>query len=138
MGSQYTFSAEVKFKLFKMKTLFLLTFALLFSVLNEVKAQVLIEEVIADTACLCLKKINTDTLSATKINAAFNNCLNQAIAINQNAIIESYNSGEQGKKMDESNPNNGRLMIKIQAVLAKKCSDYERVYGKIKSAHQQR
>jgi len=122
-----------------MKTLFLLTITALFSFTNEIQAQgALIEDVIADTACNCLKQINTDTLSATKINAAYNKCLSDAIVKNQNAIIESYNSGEQGKKIDESNPNNTRLMIKVQNVVARKCPDYQRVNSKIKNASQQR
>ena len=120
-----------------MKTLFLLTFTLLLSVLNEVKAQVLLEDVIADTACACLHKIKTDT-ATTKINVEFNNCLNQAIAKNKEAIMESHKSGEQGKELDKENPKSDQLQIKVVAVLAKKCSDYQRVYGKIKSAHQQR
>ena len=120
-----------------MKTLFLLTFTLLLSVLNEVKAQALLEEVIAYTACICLQKIKTDS-AATKITGAFNDCLNQAIAKNREAIIESHKSGEQGKEIDKENPKSDQLQIKVVAVLAKKCNDYERVYGKIKSAHQQR
>ncbi|MFZ9848335.1 MAG: hypothetical protein ACO3EE_09335 [Flavobacteriales bacterium] len=121
-----------------MKTFFLLTFTLLLSVCTNLNAQVLLEDVIADTACICLKKINTDTLSATKIKVEFNSCLNQAIAKNQAAIMESHKSGEQGKEIDKENPKSDQLQIKVVAVLAKKCNDYERVYGKIKSAHQQR
>ena len=123
-----------------MKTFILLTLTTFLSLSSiETKAQgALIEDVIADTACNCLKTINTDTLSPTKINAAYNKCLSDAIVKNQTAIIESYNSGEQGKKMDENNPNNTRLMIRVQAVVARKCSDYQRVNSKIRNASQQR
>ena len=103
----------------------------------SLSAQIQIEDVIADTACNCLKKINTDS-SASKVNAMRNACLNEAQAKNQAAIIESYQSGEQGKKMDESNPDNGRLMVKVYTVLMSKCPEYERVTRKIKSEHQRR
>ncbi|MCX6181005.1 MAG: hypothetical protein NT150_03635 [Bacteroidetes bacterium] len=104
---------------------------------QNLSAQINIEDVIADTACACLQKIKTDSAS-TKISAEYNNCMAQAVLKNSQAIIDSYNSGEQGKKIDEQNKDNGRLMIKTQNVLAKKCPDYDRVYGKIRSMHQSR
>ncbi len=109
--------------------------ALLFS--TSLNAQINIEDVIADTACLCLQKIKTDSITQG-INAQFNTCMSEAVNKNKAAIMESYNSGEQGKKMDEQNKDNGRLMIKTQNVLAKKCSDYDRVYGRVRSMHQSR
>ncbi|MFM7024300.1 MAG: hypothetical protein ACKOXB_15110 [Flavobacteriales bacterium] len=120
-----------------MKKLFLLFTAIFLSA--GLQAQINIEDVIADTACICLQKIKTDsTATSTKLNAAFNACLSEALLKNKDAIIESYNSGEQGKKMDENNKDNGRLMIKTQNVLARKCPDYDRVYGRIRSMHQSR
>ena len=104
---------------------------------QSLSAQINIEDVIADTACICLQKINTETTS-TKISAEYNACMSEAVNKNKQAIMDSYNSGEQGKKIDEQNRDNGRLMIKTQNVLAKKCSDYDRVYGKIRSMHQSR
>ena len=127
-----------KKQLLFMKTISCLcTFIILTIAAQNLSAQINIEDVIADTACICLQKIKTDS-SSTKINAQFNTCLSEAINKNKLAIIESYNSGEQGKKMDEQNKDNGRLMIKTQNVLAKKCKDYDRVYGKIRSMHQSR
>ena len=119
----------------KLKRLFIVAIFIISA--QNLSAQINIEDVIADTACFCLKKINTDTTS-TKINAQFNACMSEAINKNKFAIIESYNSGEQGRKMDEQIKDNGRLMIKTQNVLAKKCKDYDRVYGKIRSMHQSR
>ncbi len=104
---------------------------------TTLSAQINIEDVIADTACICLKKIKTDT-NSTKISAEYNACMSEALRKNNQAIMDSYNSGEQGKKMDEQNRDNGRLMIKTQNVLKKKCTDYDRVYGKIRSMHQSR
>ncbi len=104
---------------------------------QNLSAQINIEDVIADTACICLQKIKTDTTS-TKISAEYNACMSESLKKNNLAIMESYNSGEQGKKIDEQNRDNGRLMIKTQNVLAKKCPDYDRVYGKIRSMHQSR
>lgn len=96
------------------------------------KAQMTIEEQVADTACACLSKLDTADI---KINANVvkMTCLREAIEKNNEAIQKNFATEKRREEDQEKIGIRGSLLIKVQNVLTKKCSVYAKFEQKMQT-----
>lgn len=98
-------------------------------------AQESLEAQVADTACICLNKIDSTQISS-KGNGLKMACLQEAILKNQESI-EKQHAQEQRKEEDEDKRGiRGSLMIKVQHILAEKCAAYSKFEREIQEKRQ--
>jgi len=96
---------------------------LLFGITTISNGQLTIEEQVADTACVCLGKLDTAQIK-TKANAIKMQCLNEAITKNQTAIQKTYASEQRREEDTEKMGIQGSLYIILQKELIKSCPIY--------------
>lgn len=96
------------------------------------KAQMTIEEQVADTACLCLSKLDTNKIKSNA-NAIKMACLQEAIAKNQEAIQEDFKTEMRKEEDQEKLGLRGSMLIKVQNVLTKDCPIYARFEQKMQT-----
>ena len=96
------------------------------------KAQMTIEEQVADTACACLSKLDTAEI---KINANVlkMTCLRTAIEKNNVAIQKNYATEKRREEDQEKLGIRGSLLIKVQNVLVKNCQVYVKFEQKMQT-----
>lgn len=98
------------------------------------KAQMTIEEQVADSACTCLSEIDTSQANIKgKINVLRMACMDKAIDQNKESIKKNY-STQQRKEEDQANAGiQGSLYIGVQKELAKNCPIYSVFQQKVTS-----
>tara|TARA_B110000211_G_scaffold207006_1_gene242492 strand:- start:534 stop:905 length:372 start_codon:yes stop_codon:yes gene_type:complete len=96
------------------------------------KAQMTIEEQVADTACACLSMLDT---SEIKINANVlkMTCLQEAIEKNMVAIQKNHATEQRREEDQEKLGIRGSLRIKVQNVLTKNCTVYAKFEQKMQT-----
>jgi hypothetical protein len=102
------------------------TFLILISFLgmsNLSKGQMNIEEQVADTACLCLSKLDSVQIKANA-NVIKMQCLNEAIVKNQTAIQKNYATQKRREEDSEKMGIQGSLYINVQQELTLNCPIY--------------
>jgi hypothetical protein len=96
------------------------------------KAQMTIEEQVADTACVCLSKLDTVDI---KINANIlkMNCLQESVKKNNEAIKKNFATEKRREEDQEKLGIRGSLLINVQNILTKKCSVYAKFEQKMQT-----
>lgn len=96
------------------------------------KAQMTIEEQVADTACLCLSNLDTNQIKSNA-NVLKMSCLQQAIEKNNEAIQKNFKT-EQRKEADQEKIGiQGSMLIKVQNVLTENCPVYAKFEQKMQT-----
>jgi hypothetical protein len=90
---------------------------------NLSKGQMNIEEQVADTACLCLSKLDSVQIKANA-NVIKMQCLNEAIVKNQTAIQKNYATQKRREEDSEKMGIQGSLYINVQQELTLNCPIY--------------
>tara|TARA_B100000795_G_C22801587_1_gene442207 strand:- start:2501 stop:2872 length:372 start_codon:yes stop_codon:yes gene_type:complete len=95
-------------------------------------AQMTIEEQVADTACVCLSKLDTVDI---KINANIlkMNCLQESVKKNNEAIKKNFATEKRREEDQEKLGIRGSLLINVQNILTKKCSVYAKFEQKMQT-----
>lgn len=95
-------------------------------------AQMTIEEQVADTACVCLSKLDTVDI---KINANIlkMNCLQESVEKNNEAIKKNFATEKRREEDQEKLGIRGSLLINVQNILTKKCSVYAKFEQKMQT-----
>ncbi len=87
------------------------------------KAQLSLEEQVADSACVCLN--NVDTAQIIKFsNAIKMQCFSEAVAQNEVAIRKNYETEKRREEDAAKVGIGGSLLIKVENELAKSCEKY--------------
>jgi len=87
------------------------------------KAQLSLEEQVADSACVCLN--NVDTAQIIKFsNAIKMQCFSEAVAKNEVAIRKNYETEKRREEDAGKVGIGGSLLIKVENELAKSCEKY--------------
>ena len=94
-----------------------------FGIISMSNGQMTIQEQVADTACVCLSKLDTAQIKANA-NAIKMQCLNEAITKNQTAIQKTYASEQRREEDTEKMGIQGSLYITLQHELIKSCPIY--------------
>lgn len=102
-------------------TLFLVSFLFF---LGAQAQEINIEQQVADSACACLSAIDTAMIKSQS-NALKMDCLQKAIAKNQESITKKMETEKRKEEDEEKIGIKGSLMIKVQNILAVKCPAYQ-------------
>ncbi len=94
-----------------------------FGIIGFSKGQMAIEEQVADTACVCLSKLDTAQIKSNA-NAIKMQCLNEAISKNQSAIQKTFASEQRREEDSEKMGIQGSLYFALQKELIKSCPIY--------------
>ena len=94
-----------------------------FGIIGFSKGQMTIEEQVADTACVCLSKLDTAQIKSNA-NAIKMQCLNEAISKNQSAIQKTFASEQRREEDSEKMGIQGSLYFAVQKELIKSCPIY--------------
>jgi hypothetical protein len=96
------------------------------------KAQMTIEEQVADTACACLSKLDTAEIKVNA-NVLKMTCLRSAIEKNTEAIQKNFATEKRREEDQEKLGIRGSLLIKVQNVLTNKCTVYAKFEQKMQT-----
>jgi hypothetical protein len=96
------------------------------------KAQMTIEEQVADTACACLSKLDTSEIKINS-NVLKMTCLRTAIEKNKDAIQKNFATEKRREEDQEKLGIRGSLLIKVQNVLTKNCTVYAKFEQKMQT-----
>lgn len=88
-----------------------------------INAQESVEQQVADTACVCLSKLDTAAIKS-KANLLKMQCLNQAIAKNLETIQKTAATEQRREEDREKLGIRGSIQIKVQNILAENCEIY--------------
>lgn len=100
-----------------------ITLILFLGLLKISKAQMSIEEQVADTACLCLSSLDTIQIKSNA-NVIKMQCLNEAILKNQSAIQKNYATQKRREEDSDKMGIQGSLYITVQQSLTINCPIY--------------
>jgi hypothetical protein len=90
---------------------------------GQQNSDISIEHQVADTACLCLSKLDSVGINV-KANALKNECLSQAIQKNQEAINKNFETKKRKEEEIGKIGVRGSILIKVQNVLSNSCPQY--------------
>jgi len=82
-----------------------------------------IEQQVADTACVCLSRIDTNTIK-TALTGLKMQCLSKAIVKNQEAINKNFETEKRREEDLDKLGIRGSILIKVQNILTNSCPNY--------------
>jgi len=109
--------------MYKISIIIILAFTLSLTAKAQQKNEVSIEHQVADTACVCLSKLDSIEIKA-RANALKMQCLSLAIKKNQQAINKNFETEKRREEDVEKIGVRGSILIKVQNVLSKECPKY--------------
>lgn len=99
------------------------------------KAQMTIEEQVADTACACMTKLDTAQIKANA-NVIKMQCLSEAIEKNKEAIQRNYATEARREEDAEKLGIRGSMLITVQNELTESCPIYALFEQKMQTQRQ--
>lgn len=98
-------------------------------------AQESVEQQVADTACVCLSKLDTAAIKS-KANILKMQCLNEAIVKNLEEIQKVAATEQRREEDQEKLGIRGSIQIKVQNILAENCEIYALFEQKLQTQRQ--